>query len=82
MTVFDYTDADRPEQLANDPLSVAINETLDRVSTAAVREPRGYLGASSAGAECLRRIQFDWLCPRPSTPSRRVFLSAGTPLNR
>jgi hypothetical protein len=63
VTVVDFSDADDHEQLARDPFSVTINEALDRVAAATVREPRGYLGASSAGSACPRRIQFDWLCP-------------------
>jgi hypothetical protein len=44
------------------PISTAIN---DLIETAAAAEPetntRQYLGASSIGSECLRRVQFDWM---------------------
>jgi hypothetical protein len=43
-------------------ISVAINGLIE---TAATREPetntRQYLGASSIGSECLRRMQYDWV---------------------
>ena len=36
--------------------------------------PRRYLGASSIGAECLRRIQFDWQCqPEHAARTRDIF---------
>jgi hypothetical protein len=42
------------------PINTAIN---DLIETAAMPEvnTRQYLGASSIGSECLRRIQFDWM---------------------
>jgi hypothetical protein len=54
-------------------LSVAINGLIERA------EPqednlRQYLGASSVGSECLRRIQYDWLVdPRHPTRTRDIF---------
>lgn len=63
MTALDFSDADDHEQLARDPFNIAINDTIDRAAARATREARGYLGASSAGSACSRRIQFDWLCP-------------------
>ena len=36
---------------------------------------RQYLGASSIGAECLRRIQYDWMCdPQFPARTRDIFL--------
>ena len=44
------------------PINIAINELIE---AAAARTPevntRQYLGASSIGSECLRRVQYDWL---------------------
>jgi hypothetical protein len=54
--------------LAEAPISVALNTLIDQA------EPpeenfRQYLGASSIGSECLRKIQYDWQCD-PAHPSR------------
>jgi hypothetical protein len=44
------------------PINTAINELIE---TATTRTPeanvRQYLGASSIGSECLRKVQFDWM---------------------
>ena len=64
MTAFDFSDADQHERLVGDPVCIGINETVEKAATTVQRDERGYLGASSAGSECLRRIQFDWLCPQ------------------
>jgi hypothetical protein len=64
VTAFDFSDADAHERLLGDPISIAINEAIEKAATGSARDERGYLGASSAGSECLRRIQFDWLCPQ------------------
>lgn len=56
--------------------NAAINERLDAaIMKKAEREPqREYLGASSIGHECLRRIQWDWRKPKiPNAKSQRVF---------
>jgi hypothetical protein len=62
MTALDFSDADQHERLVDDPFNGAINEAIDGAAAKPTREARGYLGASSAGSECPRRIQFDWLC--------------------
>lgn len=57
--------------------NLAINEAIDAaVCEKANREPaREYLGASSIGHECLRKVQWDWRRPKRPTQSRthRVF---------
>ena len=54
-------------ELSAVPISVALNALID---ASVVREQtRGYLGASAIGHECLRRIQFDWMCD-PEHPAR------------
>jgi hypothetical protein len=42
------------------PISVAINELIEKAEPVE-QNVRQYLGASSVGSECLRKIQFDWL---------------------
>jgi hypothetical protein len=43
-----------------------------------VAEPnRGYLGASSIGSECLRKIQYDWLCDQQNPLQARDRFSRG-----
>jgi hypothetical protein len=62
--VLDFNSAD----LSATPLSAAINNLIE-----AAKPPeenvRQYLGASTIGAECLRKIQFDWMC-NPAHPTR------------
>lgn len=57
---------------ANDAINVAIDAAI---MERAEREPkRQYLGASSIGHECLRRIQWDWRRPKmPQAKSQRIF---------
>jgi hypothetical protein len=43
------------------PLSIGLNELIER-SESPSRNVRQYLGASAIGSECLRKIQFDWMC--------------------
>src|SRR5262249_51777958 len=43
------------------------NAVID--ASVVAEEIRGYLGASAVGHECLRRIQFDWMC-HPEHPVR------------
>ena len=43
------------------PLSLAINELIAQAEPPE-ENVRQYLGASAIGGECLRKIQFDWLC--------------------
>jgi hypothetical protein len=44
------------------PASIAINALLEAASREVDQPTRGYLGASSIGHECMRAVQFDWLC--------------------
>jgi hypothetical protein len=54
--------------LSAQSISVSINDLIERSAPAEVNE-RQYLGASTIGSECLRRIQFDWMC-NPAHPAR------------
>jgi hypothetical protein len=62
MTAHDYSDADDYVKLLNEPINVELDALAERVALATPRLTRAYLGASSAGDECLRKIQFEWLC--------------------
>lgn len=54
--------------LSERPISQLINELIERAEPP--RENyRQYLGASSIGSECLRKVQFDWMCD-PQFPGR------------
>jgi hypothetical protein len=54
-------------------LSVAINELIERAEPPEANV-RQYLGASSVGSECLRRVQYDWLVdPQHPTRTRDIF---------
>jgi hypothetical protein len=46
--------------VSTSPLSVAINELIELAEWPDVNT-RQYLGASTIGSECLRRVQFDWM---------------------
>jgi hypothetical protein len=47
--------------LSERPVNKAINELIGLAETS-VKNIRQYLGASSIGHECSRRIQYDWMC--------------------
>src|SRR6516225_12443438 len=49
------------EGLAATPISIAINAVIERARPAEVNT-RQYLGASSIGSPCMRRVQYDWMC--------------------
>jgi hypothetical protein len=54
----------------------AVNAEIDAAIAAALamEVPRTYLGASSLGDECLRKIQWQWTKPkRPAPKSERIF---------
>ena len=48
-------------------VSIALNALID--ASVVAEKTRGYLGASAIGHECMRRIQFDWMCD-PEHPAR------------
>jgi hypothetical protein len=50
------------------PLNQALNELIERAGPPQ-ENYRQYLGASAIGSECLRKIQFDWMCD-PKFPAR------------
>jgi hypothetical protein len=55
------------------PLSAAINNLIEAAEPPE-ENVRQYLGASTIGAECLRKIQFDWMCdPAHPTRTRDIF---------
>lgn len=55
------------------PLSIAINELIEATERPE-ENTRQYLGASVIGFECLRRIQYEWMCdPVHPTRTRDIF---------
>ena len=59
--------------LSETPLNRAINALFERAEPPE-ENVRQYLGASSIGSECLRRIQYDWLVdPAHLTQTRDIF---------
>jgi hypothetical protein len=54
--------------LSDRPISELINELIEHAEPAS-ENYRQYLGASAIGSECLRKIQFDWMCD-PKFPGR------------
>jgi hypothetical protein len=63
VTVLDFNRTNQSDQ----PINIALNAVID--ASVVREETRGYLGASAIGHECLRRIQFDWMCD-PEHPAR------------
>jgi hypothetical protein len=49
------------DNLTAAPISIAINETIERALPPEVNT-RQYLGASSVGSPCARQVQFNWMC--------------------
>jgi hypothetical protein len=68
-TVIDLNSFD----VAARPFSSTIDALLD--GAAAQEARRTYLGASAIGNQCLRRIQFSWMCD-PQHPLRRLDIFA------
>jgi hypothetical protein len=62
MTAHDYSDADDYVRLLNEPANVEINALTERTALSTPQLPRDYLGASIAGDQCGRRVQFNWIC--------------------
>jgi hypothetical protein len=60
--------------LSVEPINTAINAAIERVVATTAELPRPYLGASIAGDECLRKVQYDWWCtPAHSARLREIF---------
>src|SRR6516165_8334456 len=60
--------------LSETPLSVTLNELIER-SEPPSKNVRQYLGASAIGSECMRKIQYDWMCD-PVHPVRTLSIFA------
>src|SRR6516162_537607 len=54
--------------LSDRPINQLINELIERAEPPS-ENYRQYLGASSIGSGCLRKIQYDWMCD-PVFPAR------------
>lgn len=48
-------------EISAQPISNAIN-TLISLTRLPEKNTRQYLGASAIGSECIRKVQFDWMC--------------------
>jgi hypothetical protein len=61
------------EILAGKPVNKRINALIEAAAPPSVND-RHYLGASSIGADCLRRVQFDWFCdPELAVRTQDIF---------
>jgi hypothetical protein len=56
------------------PLNVTLNELIER-SEPPSKNVRQYLGASAIGSDCLRKIQYSWMCD-PVHPVRTLNIFA------
>src|SRR5262249_47294904 len=63
--------------LTTERVNVALNDLIERTSAAKAELPRPYLGASIAGSECLRRVQYDWWCTPLHSPRTREIFARG-----
>jgi hypothetical protein len=77
MHAHDYSDADDYVRLLNEPVNVELNALLERVALATPRPLRNYLGASIAGDECPRKVQFGWLCSAFEGARQRLRFNRG-----
>jgi hypothetical protein len=62
--------------LSERPTSTLINELIERAEPLS-ENFRQYLGASAIGSECLRKIQFDWMCDAQFLARQRDILDRG-----
>jgi hypothetical protein len=59
--------------LSLEPISVVLNDLIEG-SEPREENTRKYLGASSIGSECLRKVQYDWFCdPVHLSRTRDIF---------
>jgi hypothetical protein len=47
--------------LSDQPINALVNELIERAEPPS-ENYRQYLGASAIGGECLRKVQFEWMC--------------------
>jgi hypothetical protein len=60
--------------ISTSPVSVAINDMIERAAVETAELPRPYLGASIVGNVCLRKVQYDWWCtPTHSARIKEIF---------
>jgi hypothetical protein len=70
-TYLDVTDGDA--SWAADEVSVEINRLIENAEPPE-ENVRHYIGASAIGSECLRKVQFDWMCdPAHLSRTRDIF---------
>jgi hypothetical protein len=63
--MLDFNKTVHKETAINNAINREIDEAVLKFANS--QPPRKYLGASSIGNECLRRIQWDWKKPKPAT---------------
>src|SRR5215467_3221713 len=69
---FDMLDFNKAN-LSAGPLSIAINDAIEAAELPE-ENTRQYLGASSVGSECLRKVQYDWMVtPVHASRTRDIF---------
>src|SRR6516164_905640 len=56
--------------LSDRPINGLINELIEQ-AVPSRENYRQYLGASAIGSECLRKVQYDWMC-NPVFPARTL----------
>jgi hypothetical protein len=62
-----------PTHLSTEPVNLRINDLIEQAEPPE-ENTRQYLGASAIGSECLRRVQYDWMCdPVHKTRTRDIF---------
>ena len=62
--------------LSVEPINVTINELIERAEPPE-ENTRQYLGASSIGSECLRRVQYDWMVDAKHKTRKRDIFARG-----
>jgi hypothetical protein len=58
-------------------LNATLNAEIERVAAATAEAPRPYLGASIAGYECARRVQYAWWCKSDLSARLRSIFARG-----
>jgi hypothetical protein len=61
------------KHLSDEPINIAINQLIENAEPRQ-ENVRQYLGASAIGHDCLRRVQYDWMCdPEHLSRTRGIF---------
>jgi hypothetical protein len=63
--------------LSENLLNTLINQLIEQAEPPRENN-RQYLGASAIGSECLRKVQYDWMCDRSFRRGYTTSSDAGT----